>query len=512
MPHLMDHNATGIVIFIRSIFITASLSTVNKNAIGYQIINFSELPHTITMDTYLADFKILTPEQIKHIQPVDPALLSFMLQHEETTEVYINELLKVPQQNSEQETYWFPTPEEPGDPATYTPIQQRIYKELLELQELEELNPNDNETSRNTFLSNFDWSDTTLSPSERQEIEEILVEFHDIFARHRFDIGINCEFKVKLTPNDDRSAYSQSLPTPINLKDDITVELALLHKYGIITTLPFSKYASPIFAQRKPNGRLRLLVDLRKINNLITEDYTKNNHPVSTLSDAAQHMAGKNFSCKLDCSQAYHCLQMADYQSIQMLAFNFASRTFAYRRLAQGLSRLLSAFSSFMREYLDRAIKADQCAQYVDDIGIAANDTKQLCINIKTVFECIRNAGLKLSMSFWSETSRLSGTYNNTERSRPSSRQSDRFSLETPLSQVKKGVTKVHWIFKLLPKLHSTPFRTAFSVLQASQRNLRIQRTKKLGRSLYQPQQTLGKFLPVSFKTTSQKQTTYSHV
>ena len=90
---------------------------------------------------------------------------------------------------------------------------------------------------------------------------------------------------------------------------------------------------------------------------------------------------------------------MADYQSIQMLAFNFASRTFAYRRLAQGLSRSLSAFSSFMREYLDRAIKADQCAQYVDDIGIAANDTKQLCINIKTVFECIRNAGLKLSMS-----------------------------------------------------------------------------------------------------------------
>ena len=278
MPHLMDHDATGIVTpspqFEKhdSIFITASLSTVNNNAIGYQIINFSELPYTITIDTHLADFKIFTPEQIKHIQPVDPAMLSFMIQHEETTDVYINELLKVPQPNPEQESYWFPIPEDPGDPASYTPIQQRIYNELLELKELEKLNPHDNESSRKAFLSNFDWSDTTLSPIERQEIEEILVEFHDIFARHRFDIGINREFKVKLTPNDDRPAYSQSLPTPINLKDDITVELALLHKYGIITTLPFSKYASPIFAQRKPNGRLRLLVDLRKINNLITED------------------------------------------------------------------------------------------------------------------------------------------------------------------------------------------------------------------------------------------------
>ena len=107
MPHLMDHDATGIVTPSQpfknhdTIFITASLSTVNNNAIGYQIINFSELPYTITMDTHLADFKILTPEQIKHIQPVDPALLSFMIQHKETTEVYINELPKVPQQNSE---------------------------------------------------------------------------------------------------------------------------------------------------------------------------------------------------------------------------------------------------------------------------------------------------------------------------------------------------------------------------------------------------------------------------
>ena len=104
---------------------------------------------------------------------------------------------------------------------------------------------------------------------------------------------MNTEFKVKLTPKDDKPVYSQSLPMPIHLKEDLIVELALMHKYGIITVLPFSKYASPIFAQRKPNGKLRLLVDLRKINTLIADDYTNNNHPVSTLSDAAQHLAGK---------------------------------------------------------------------------------------------------------------------------------------------------------------------------------------------------------------------------
>ena len=212
------------------------------------------------------------------------------------------------------------------------------------------------------------------------------------------DIGMNTDFKVRLTPKDDKAVYSQSLPMPIHLKGDLIVELALMHDYGIITVLPFSKYASPIFAQRKPNGKLRLLVDLRKINTLIADDYTNNNHPVSTLSDASQHLAGKSLFCKLDGSQAYHCLQMADQRSVEMLAFNFASRTFAYKRLAQGRSRSVSAFSSFMREYLDPVVKADQCAQYEDDTGIAANNATDLTRNIRAVFQCIRNAGLKLTI------------------------------------------------------------------------------------------------------------------
>ena len=110
-------------------------------------------------------------------------------------------------------------------------------------------------------------------------------------------------------------------------------------------------------------------------------------------------MAGKNLLCKLDCSQAYHCLQMADQQSIELLAFNFPSKTFANRRLAQGISRSLSAFLSFIRKYLDPVIKVDQCAQYVDNIGIVANTPQQLIKNLQAVFKCLRKAGLKLSMA-----------------------------------------------------------------------------------------------------------------
>ena len=310
-----DNEATGIIhpsLLLENdedLLICPALSSTQNNKHMVQISNFLDHDYTLKKGTHIANLSILTPEQTKHIRPVNPTSVRHLLNnsHEDAIH-YVNSLLKTSKNHEVNETYWFPTPQNPGNEKEHTPIQTRNLNEFWEIEQLEKLKPLESTNCRNQFLSNFDWTDSTLQPEAKQAVENLLVEIHDIFARHRFDIGINTEFKVQLTPLDNRPAYSQNLPAPINLKDDFLVELALLHKYRIITTLLFSKYASPIFAQKKPNGKLRLLVDLRKIKTLIADDYNNNNHPVSTLTDAAQHMAGKNLFCKLDCSQAYHCL------------------------------------------------------------------------------------------------------------------------------------------------------------------------------------------------------------
>ena len=399
VDHVSEWNTTGTVTPVEkfteaaSLIISHSMSTIFDRKIAVRVTNTTESPFTINKNTQIAEFSVVTPEQWKFIKPVDMAILSMIPKGDPDLVTYLTELRRTNKLDQHNNTFWFPITENPGNTEDHTPIQTRILTELRELQKREKPNPKDNIESRTDFLKRFDWTDTLITETEKQAVEDILVEYHDIFARHRMDIGMNTELKVKLTPKDDKAVYSQNLPMPIHLKKDLIVELALMHKYGIITVLPFSKHASPIFAQRKPNGKLRLLVDLRKINTLIAGDYTNNNHPVSTLSNAAQHLAGKSLFCKLDCSQAYHCLQMVDQRSVEMLAFSFASRTFAYRRLAQGLSR-----SVFMRDYLDPVVKADQCAQYVDDIGLAANNATDVTRNIREVFKCIRSAGLKLTI------------------------------------------------------------------------------------------------------------------
>ena len=270
-----DNEATGIIQRSPLLeddqdpLICPAISTNQNNKYMVQISIFLDHPYTLEKGTHMANFSILTPEQTKHIRPVNPASVRHLLNKNHDDAIrYTNSILKTSKTDEVNETYWFPTPQNPGNEKEHTPIQTRILNELRELEQLEKLNPLEDIDSRNQFLSNFDWTDSTLQPVAKQAVENLLVEFHDVFARHRFDIGINTEFKKQLTPLDNRPGYSQSLPAPINLKYDILVELALLHKYGIITTLPFSKYASPIFAHRKPNGNYAFWLTSGKLTHL----------------------------------------------------------------------------------------------------------------------------------------------------------------------------------------------------------------------------------------------------
>ena len=126
------------------------------------------------------------------------------------------------------------------------------------------------------------------------------------------------------------------------------------------------------------------------MNNLISDDHVNNNHPVRTAIDEGQDTAGKNLFCKLYCPQAYRCLEMADQRSVEMLAVNPTTKTFAYRRLAQGFSRSLSAFSSFLLEYLQPILKVDQGAQYVNDKVVVSNSPEQLITKFRGSFQCVQ--------------------------------------------------------------------------------------------------------------------------
>ena len=388
--------------------VTSSINEVNKQNIVYvTAFNMTEHNLTLPFKTEIGKFSILTLTEYENLVQIEPQTLALAKMNQpDNVELGINEIISKktsPSLASEQkpppeyEKFWFPTPETCPNPESLPSIQREIYDQILYFQGLEKIEPNNNIQDRMTFLSNFQWANSVLTNDQRSEVECLLIEYADIFAKHRFDVGYNSDLKIKLTPEHQRPLYTQGPPTPIQLRNELTIELALMHYFGLITTLSHSKYSSPLFAHRKPSGKLRMLIDLRRINHSIKTDYINSNFPISNMTDASNHFAGKSLFTKLDCSQAYHCVQMADDLSVQLLAFNFGSRTYAYKCLAQGLSKSVTGFSSFIRHYLDPCLAADMCTQFMDDIGSAVNNYQELIPTLKKIFECIRKSGLKLS-------------------------------------------------------------------------------------------------------------------
>ena len=199
-----------------------------------------------------------------------------------------------------------------------------------------------------------------------------------------------------MTPAHDLPVYVQS-PTPFHLRDEILVELALMQYHGIVTLLANSEYSSPIFAQRKPSGKMRISIDLRLVYHILRNDYSDNNFPISNMTDPVHHFAGKTLFTKLDWSQAYHSVQMADPLSVQLLSFNFASRTYAYTRLAQSSSKSVTGFSSFVGSYLDSCSAANLCTQFMDDIGCGVETFEQMAPTLRQIFDCLRKSGRRLT-------------------------------------------------------------------------------------------------------------------
>ena len=176
--------------------------------------------------------------------------------------------------------------------------------------------------------------------------------------------------EINIPPVHSLLVYVQSPPAPIHLRDEILDKLAALQYFNIIKTLTHFKNSSSTFCHRKPLGKRRILIEIRQVNHLLRHGCSNSTFPISNMIYATNHFAGKQLFCNLDYSQAYYCVEIADDLSVQLLVFNFASRTFAYDCVARGLNKSVTASSSFIKHYFDKCVAPNVRTQFMDDIAM----------------------------------------------------------------------------------------------------------------------------------------------
>ena len=160
----------------------SSISTAVERKLDIRVTNTALTPYTRRKNTTVAELKIMSPEEAKELKPINTASLEVLTEDDsEDAVIYINELLKTAESPSPNQRFWFPTPDNPGDPTTHTPIQSRILSDIQELEEIQKLDATASPKDREAFLKHFNWKVSQLTPEDQRVSEQILVEFNDIF-------------------------------------------------------------------------------------------------------------------------------------------------------------------------------------------------------------------------------------------------------------------------------------------------------------------------------------------
>ena len=139
------------------LLVCPALSSTQNNKHMVRISTFLDHPYTLKKGTHIGNFLKFTPEQTKHIRPLNSISVRNHLNdnHDDAIHYKIS-LSKTSKTDEVNESYWFLTPQNQDNEKKHTPFRTHILNELRELGKLEQLNPLEDINSRNQFLSNFD--------------------------------------------------------------------------------------------------------------------------------------------------------------------------------------------------------------------------------------------------------------------------------------------------------------------------------------------------------------------
>lgn len=184
--------------------------------------------------------------------------------------------------------------------------------------------------------------------------------------------------------------HCNSRPLPPAILTDVEKELQTLEEEGIIkkVTEP-TDWCSPLVVVRKPNGKIRICTDLRKLNEAIKRP----SFHIPNTEDLFAQISGSQYFSRLDCNSAFHQLHVSD-ESQPLLTFSTPSGRFCWTRMPYGIKSAPEIFQSVLFNLLR---DVPRCFVFFDDILIAARSLEEHMSVLSQILEILSNNGITLN-------------------------------------------------------------------------------------------------------------------
>ena len=198
-------------------------------------------------------------------------------------------------------------------------------------------------------------------------------------------------FKVKINVEPDVSPkFAKARTVPFAIKDVVEAEIDKMEKEGILKSVSFCDWASPIVIVPKPDGNIRICGDYKRtINPVIKNDTYPQPTPEELFSKI---QGGKKFS-KIDLTKAYLQLEL-DEESQKFLTINTSKGLKHFTRLPY---RVKPASGIFQRVIENALTNISNTAVKIDDILISGRDDSEHLQNIEKVFQVLKDLGVTVN-------------------------------------------------------------------------------------------------------------------
>ncbi|KAJ1172674.1 hypothetical protein NDU88_004518, partial [Pleurodeles waltl] len=192
--------------------------------------------------------------------------------------------------------------------------------------------------------------------------------------------------KVNAVP---RVHKSRNIPWVI--RDEVNKELESLLQRGIIEEVDASEWISPLVAVRKANGKIRLCIDLRYLNdNIVVERF-----PLPRISEMIALTKNMEWFTSIDLPSAYHQVRLHE-DSKNLTAFMTPQGCFRYVRMPFGLASAAAVFQKLMHKLFK---DVEGVIVFQDDILIMGKNRMQHDERVNRVLGIQREKGLTAEFS-----------------------------------------------------------------------------------------------------------------
>lgn len=271
--------------------------------------------------------------------------------------------------------------------------QNKVVGTLVDAYEVGSVDPDAwacNRIEQVDLLDDFDFSHITTE--EKASLLGLIDQHRDVFSSSRSDLG-RCEaVKHRISTGEAAPVYRRAYRIPYSKREEMEEQVDQLLAKGIIEHST-SPWGAPALLVEKPDGSYRFVVDYRDLNRVTRVDP----YPLPNIQETLSQLGSARRFTVVDMTSGYWQIEM-DSRDREKTAFNTPSGHYHWTRMPMGLVNSAAVWQRTADVVL-AGLLGKICYVYLDDIIIYSNSLEEHLEDLKTVFQRVRAAGLKLKPS-----------------------------------------------------------------------------------------------------------------